>query len=227
MENARDPEARRALEAKFNDRAARLNLPIVQEALKLRLKAAHLLGYATHADYATEENMAKNPPTINAFLERLRVKLKPLGQDELDVLLAFKRAMEGRSSDGVLHAWDWRYYDNLLKKTKYEVDQEKVREYFPADLVVEQLLGVYEKLLSVHFRRIPDGVSWHPDVKLYEITDASGGAPIGYFYMDLFPREGKYSHAAAFQLVSGRRLTDGTYQKPVSSIVANLDKPTA
>ena len=226
MENVRDPEARRTLEAKFNDRAARLNLPIFQEALRLRLKAARLLGYETHADYATEENMAKSPRTINAFLERLRAKLKPLGREELEVLLAFKRAMEGRKSDGVFHAWDWRYYDNLLNKTKYDVDQEKVREYFPADLVVEQLLGVYQKMLSVRFRQIPDGVSWQPDVKLYEITDASGGGPIGYFYMDLFPREGKYSHAAAFNLVTGRLLPDGSYQKPVSAIVANFDKPS-
>jgi Zn-dependent oligopeptidase len=227
MENARDPEARRALEAKFNDRAARLNLPIFSQALKLRLEAARLLGYKTHADYATEESMAKNPKTINAFLERLRGKLKPLGQEELEVLLAFKRAMEGRSSDNKIHAWDWRYYDNLLKKTKFDVDQEKVREYFPADLVVDRMLDVYQKLLSVRFREIPGGVSWHKDVKLYEITDASGGAPIGYFYMDLFPREGKYSHAAAFTLITARRLTDGTYQKPVSAIVANFDKPSA
>jgi Zn-dependent oligopeptidase len=226
MENALDPGTRRLLEAKFDDRAARLNLPIFREALRLRLKAARLLGYATHADYATEENMAKNPRTINAFLERLRGKLKPLGQDELEVLLAFKRAMEGRGSDGVLHAWDWRYYDNLLHKTKYAVDQEKVREYFPADLVIERLLDVYQKLLSVRFRRIPHAVSWHPDAELYEITDASGGAPIGYFYMDLFPREGKYSHAAAFNLVTARLLTDGTYQKPVSAIVANFDEPS-
>ncbi len=227
MQNARDPEARRALEAKFNDRAARLNMPIFSEALELRLKAARLLGYKTHADYAIEEDMAKTPKTVNAFLARLRGELKPLGREELEVLVAFKRAMEGRKSDGVIRAWDWRYYDNLLNKTKYEVDQEKVREYFPADLVVEQMLGVYQKLLGVRFREIPDGLSWHPDAKLFEITDASGGAPIGYFYMDLFPREGKYSHAAAFQLVSGRLRPDGTYQKPVSAIVANFDKPSA
>ena len=226
MENARDPETRRRLEAAFDNRAARLNLPIFRKALRLRLTAARLLGYATHADYATEENMAKNPRTINAFLERLRGELKPLGQDELAVLLAFKRAMEGRASDGVLHAWDWRYYDNLLNKTKYEVDREKVREYFPADLVVEQLLGVYQQLLSVRFRRITGGVSWHPDARLYEITDAAGGGPIGYFYMDLFPRAGKYSHAAAFSLVTARRLADGAYQKPVSAIVANFDEPS-
>ena len=227
MDNARDPSARRALEAKFNDRAARKNLSIFAEALALRLKAARLLGYKTHADYAEELNMAKGPDAVNAFLARLRGRLKPLGLEEREVLIALKRAMEGRSSDGVLRAWDWRYYDNLLRKTKYDVDSEKVREYFPADLVVEQMLAVYQKLLAVKFREIPGGLTWNPEAKLFEITDASGGAPIGYFYMDLYPREGKYKHAAAFQLVTGRLGTDGAYQKPVAAIVANLNKPSA
>jgi thimet oligopeptidase len=226
MENAKDPNARRKLEEKFDDRAAGPNLPIFKEALDLRLKAARLLGYGSHADYAIETNMAKDPRTVNAFLERLRGRLKPLGEEELEVLRAFKRAMEGRPSDGVIHAWDWRYYDNLLRKTKYQVDQERVREYFPADLVVTQLLDVYQRMLSVKFREIPDGAKWHPEVKLYEITDASGGAPIGYFYMDLFPREGKYSHAAAFNLITERAQADGSVRKPVSAIVANLDKPS-
>jgi len=226
MENAKDPNARRKLEEKFDDRAAAANLPVFKEALDLRLKAARLLGYDSHADYAIETNMAKDPKTVNAFLARLRGKLRPLGVEELEVLQAFKRAMEGRSSDGVIHAWDWRYYDNLLRKTKYQVDQERVREYFPADLVVAQLLDVYQKMLSVKFREIPDGAKWHPDVKLYEITDAAGGPPIGYFYMDLFPRAGKYSHAAAFNLITERVQADGSVRKPVSAIVANLDKPS-
>jgi len=226
METARDPEARRLLEYKFNNRAVHENLSVFQEALQLRRKAARLLGYRTHADYVDELTMAKDPRTINAFLGRLRGELKPLGREELETLLAFKRGMEGRASDGVFHVWDWRYYDNLLRKTKYEVDSEKVREYFPTDLVVEQMLGVYQKLLGVRFREIPGGLTWNPDAKLFEISDASGGGPIAYFYMDLFPREGKYKHAAAFELVTGRLRTDGTYQKPVSAIVANLDKPS-
>ncbi len=227
MENARDPEARRQLEAKFNDRAAHVNTGLLAEALGLRREAAGLLGYRSHAQYAQELNMAKDPKTVAAFLKRLRGRLEPLGRDELSVLCAFKRGMEGRGSDGRIHAWDWRYYDNLLRKTKYEVDSEKVREYFPTDLVVEQMLGVYQTLLGLKFREIPKPLTWHPDVKLYEIVDAAGGEPIGYFYMDLFPREGKYKHAAAFNLVVGRRRLDGTRQKPVSAIVANLDKPGA
>ena len=87
------------------------------------------------------------------------------------------------------------------------------------------MLGVYQKLLGLKFRKIEDAQPWHPDVKLYEITDAAGGEPIAYFYMDLFPREGKYKHAAAFSLLTGRALPDGHYQRPVSSIVANFNKP--
>lgn len=227
MENARDPEARRLLEARFNDRAALVNVTLLEEAVALRRDAARLLGYRTHADYAQELGMAKDPKTVTAFLDRVRGRVRPLGREELAVLSSLKRAMEGPRSDGRIHSWDWRFYDNLLRKTRYEVDSEKVREYFPADLVVTQMLGVYQTLLGVKFREIAKPLTWHPDVKLYEITDATGGDPVGYFYMDLYPREGKFKHAAAFNLVVGRRLTDGRRQPPVAAIVANLDEPTA
>ncbi|MBI3565950.1 MAG: Zn-dependent oligopeptidase [Elusimicrobia bacterium] len=227
MENARDPEARRLLLSKFDERAATVNVARLSEALALRREAARLLGYPSHAAYVEELYMAKDPKTVEAFLSRMRGRLDPLGREDLAVLAALKRAMEGRASDGAVHVWDWRYYDNLLRKTKYEVDSEKVREYFPTDLVVEQMLSVYQTLLGLKFREVDKPLTWHPDAKLYAVADAAGGDTIGYFYMDLFPRDGKYKHAAAFNIVVGRRLADGTRQPPVSAIVANLDKPTA
>jgi thimet oligopeptidase len=226
MENSSNPEARRVMEAKFNDRAALQNLPVLKEVLALRLKAARLLGYKSHAAFILEDRMAKNPKTVAGFISRLRGKLKPLGADELAVLKSLKFVFEGRESDGRFNAWDWRFYDNQLKKAKYAVDAQKIKEYFPADYVTEQMLGIYQKLLGLKFRRIEDAATWHPDVKLYEITDAAGGEPIGYFYLDLFPREGKYKHAAAFSMITGRALADGRYQKPVSSMVANFNKST-
>lgn len=225
MENSQNSAARQIMERKFNDRAALQNRPVLKEVLALRLKAARLLGYPTHAHFVLEDRMAKDPKTVAAFLARLRGKLKILGGDELAVLKSLKYAFEGKASDGEFHAWDWRFYDNQLKKAKYNVDAQKIKEYFPADLVTEQMLVVYQKLLGLKFRRIEDAATWHPDVKFYEITDAAGGEPIAYFYMDLFPREGKYKHAAAFSLITGRQLSDGRYQKPVSSIVANFNKP--
>lgn len=226
MENSANPAARRTMEAKFNDRAARLNLSVLKEVLALRLKAANLLGYPSHAAYILEDRMAKNPKTVAAFVSRLRKKLQILGADELETLKSLKFVFEGRASDGRFNAWDWRYYDNQLKKAKYSVDNQKIKEYFPADYVTEQMLGVYQKLLGLKFRQITDAATWHPDVKLFEITDAAGGEPIAYFYLDLFPREGKYKHAAAFSMITGRALPDGRYQKPVSAMVANFNKST-
>lgn len=225
MENSSSPAARRALEAKFNDRATLQNLPVLREVLALRRKAARLLGYPTHAHFVLEDRMAKDPATVAAFIKRLRKKVKVLAEDELEILKSLKVVFEGRGSDGRFHAWDWRFYDNQLKKAKYSVDNQKIKEYFPADHVTERMLGVYQKLLGLKFRRVEDAATWHPDVTLYEITESSGGEAIAYFYLDLFPREGKYKHAAAFSLIVGRRLPDGRYQKPVSSMVANFNKP--
>lgn len=226
MENSTNPAARKIMEGKFNDRATLQNLPVLKEVLALRLKAARLLGYPTHAHFILEDRMAKDPKTVAAFISRLRKKLKVLGRAELKTLNALKSDVEGRTSDGQFHAWDWRFYDNQLKKSKYSVDSQKIKEYFPADFVTEQMLSVYQKLLGLKFRRVMDAATWHPDVKLFEITDAAGGEPIAYFYLDLFPREGKYKHAAAFSMIVGRQLPDGRYQKPVSSMVANFNKST-
>lgn len=226
MENSTNPAARRVMERKFNDRAARENLPVLKEVLALRLEAARLLGYRTHAHFILEDRMAKDPKTVADFIKRLHRKLKVLGGDELEVLRAMKFVFEGPAADGTFNAWDWRFYDNQLKKAKFAVDAQKIKEYFPTDHVTEQMLAVYQKLLALKFRRIENAAIWHPDVKLFEITDAAGGEPIAYFYLDLFPREGKYKHAAAFSLITGRELGDGRYQKPVSAMVANFAKST-
>lgn len=225
MENVQVGASRKVLEGKFNDRAARENLPLLKEVLALRRKAAKLMGYPTHAAFVLEDRMAKDTKTVRGFYERLVKKLRPLAQDELKVLVALKYAFEGPLYDGRINAWDYRFYDNALKKAKYSVDAQLIKEYFPADLVTEQMLAVYQRILGLKFRQVPGAASWHPDVKLYEITDAAGGEPVGYFYLDLFPREGKYKHAAAFTLIQARALPDGRYQKPVSAMEANFNKP--
>ncbi|MDX6769506.1 MAG: M3 family metallopeptidase [Elusimicrobiota bacterium] len=227
MENVQVGASRKVLEGKYNNRAARENLPILKEVLALRQKAAKLMGYPTHAAFVLEDRMAKDTKTVRAFYERLVKRLKPMAQDELKTLVALKFVFEGKASDGVIRAWDYRFYDNALKKTKYAVDAQKIKEYFPADLVTEQMFAVYQRILGLKYRPLPDAVTWHPDVKLYEIADAASGEVIGYFYADLFPREGKYKHAAAFTLIQGRALPEGGYQKPVSAMVANFNKPTA
>jgi thimet oligopeptidase len=94
--------------------------------------------------------------------------------------------------------------------------------------VIKGLFLVTQELLGIRYEPAPDAPVWHEDVQAFDIFDAqSGGEPIARFYMDLYPRPNKFNHAAAFTLRSGRRLDDGSYQRPISSIVANFTKPSA
>ena len=86
------------------------------------------------------------------------------------------------------------------------------------------MLDLTGDVFGVEYRKVEMPI-WHPDVLTYAIHDRESGELISHFHMDLYPREGKFSHAAAFPLVSGRRLPDGSYQKPLSAIVANFTKP--
>ena len=225
MENAKDPEARRRLEILFDGRGGEANSKRLTETIRLRREAARLLGYSSHAEYVLEDRMAKNPAAALTFLRDLRAKLERKGRPELAVLAALKKDELGAKSDGIIHLWDWRYYHHRLLKQRYDVDDQKIKEYFPMEVTTEGLLGVYQRLLGVQFTPVEPAGAWHPDVKLFKVSDAASGNLIGHFYMDLFPRAGKYKHAAAFSLVSARRMPDGSYQRPVSAIVANFDKP--
>jgi thimet oligopeptidase len=133
---------------------------------------------------------------------------------------------DGPGSDGIIHLWDWRYFDNILRKKTYAVDDEEVRDYFPTNVVVERMLQLYQTILGLSFREIENPLTWHPSVKLYEVTNTGSTEPIGYFYLDLFPREGKYPQAETAALVTGRRRLDGSYQKPVSALIANVRNAT-
>ncbi|MEX2081700.1 MAG: M3 family metallopeptidase, partial [Dehalococcoidia bacterium] len=91
----------------------------------------------------------------------------------------------------------------------------------------EGLFAVTQELLGVRYEPVAEAPRWHPDVQAFDIYNSGGGEPIARFYMDLYPRANKYGHAAAFTLRRGRRLPDGSYQKPASAIVANFTKPGA
>ena len=89
------------------------------------------------------------------------------------------------------------------------------------------MFDITAEVFGLEYRKIEETGAWHSDVALYSIHDRGNAEPLAYFYADLFPREGKYGHAAAFPIVYGRTLADGTYRKPVAAIIANFTKPTA
>lgn len=227
MSNAASAQARKRLDAAYLNRAVVANLPLLRRLLELRLKAAKLLGYRSHAEYVLADRMAGDPETVERFLDGLERRLAPIGGRERSELVRLKDQELGAESDHVIRAWDWRYYDNQRLK-EAAVDEEEIKEYFPLETVATGMLSIYEKLLAVRFKRVADvapGALWAPNVLLYEVDDADSGKTLAYFYLDLFPRDGKYGHSESEDLIDGRRLSDGDYEKPVAVIVANFPKP--
>lgn len=224
MENAKNGEARKKMELKFSQKGGEKNLQRLNEALVLRDETAKMLGYANHAAYVLDDRMAKQPATVSKFLDRVASRLKERGQKDLQEMWEAKKADTGNPQAEPIQSWDWRYYDNLLKKQRHQIDTQLIKEYFPLDTVNAGMFEIYQTLLGVTFHADPSLPVWHKAVRGYRVK--RGDKTVAVFYMDLHPREGKYGHAAAFTLSQGYRKADGGYQIPVSSIVANFNPPS-
>ncbi|KAG8962498.1 hypothetical protein FRC03_004183 [Tulasnella sp. 419] len=228
---ASNPNTRRAAHEAYESRLA-INVPLLEKALDIRRKCATLLGYETWADYVEEDKMIKTGKAVNDFLDDLEKKLHPVGEKDRETLLALKKdeySEKGLDFDNTFYMWDYRYYDRLYLEKAMSLDDAKIKEYFPVDVVVPTILKIYQDLLSVNFAEVKNPDVWHPDVQLFEVwekdaKDESGF--LGYCYLDLFPRESKYSHAAVWPIHSGFTKPDGGRHYPVTAMVANLAKPT-
>ncbi|HEY3428803.1 MAG TPA: M3 family metallopeptidase, partial [Acidimicrobiia bacterium] len=223
MENSPRRDLRQALSAKFNSRAVEPNRPLLEEAIEARQRIAELFAQPSWAHHQLEEKMAKNPEAVRSFYADLLPGLTEIGQTELGKLTEMLRA---DGADGELQSYDFRYYDTQLRRRDYGVDPTEVAAHFPLQQVIEGMLELTGEVFGLRYRKI-ERPAWHQDVLTYAIDDAATGEEIAQFFMDLFPREGKFSHAAAFPLIPGRRLADGSYQKPLAAIVANFTKPGA
>lgn len=222
MDNAESDRARKELEMKFNNRCYPKNVELMEKAIRIRQKIAKLLGYSNFADYVLEDRMAKKSENVISFLKRLYKEIRKKGKKEIKVLIEMKRDRI-KKEENIIYNWEWRYYANKLKKEKYNIDYEKLREYFPLEKVIKGMFDVFETVFEVKF--VPSEIDkWHESVRTYEVKNKNGET-FAYFYFDLFPREGKYKHAACFGLVKGRILDDGSYQKPAAAIVANFTPP--
>ena len=225
-QNAKREATRKRLELARFALAQKENTPLLNEIVAVRDQIAALLGYASWADYQIEPRMAKTGAQATAFLEDLRKGLDPKFQEELAQFRAMK-ARDTNDKGAVILSWDWRYYENQLKKEKYSVDTEGLRVFFPFAKVRAGMFEIYERIFGLKFEQVRNPDPWYKDVELFVAQDAATGEPLGLFYLDNFPREGKFNHFAQFGIVKGKRLADGTYQRPVVALVCNFAAPTA
>ena len=224
MENARREATRRRLLIARQSLAREENAPLLQKILEVRHTIARKLGYDSWADYRTEPKMARTAAIARDFVENLKDGLEPKFQAELREYRRIK-VRETGDADARVESWDWRYLSNQLKKEEYAVDAEKLRDYFPYHRVLRGMFRIYEHIFGLTIARVEAPQKWVEDLELYAVADAGTGEPMGLFYLDMFPREGKYNHFAQFGIIEGARLPDGRYQRPTVALICNFPAP--
>lgn len=222
MKNEASAAARKRYRFSYGRRGGAANVQRLARAVALRRQIAQLLGFDTWAAYQMDAKMAKTPQRARALVDEVDRALLPKAHAEVAVLAGLKRAA---GDPAPFAAWDYPYYEQQYEKAHYAVDQELIRQYFPVDKVVPAVLEIYAKLLGVRFEPLAPALAWAPDVTEYSIHDAASGGAIGWIFLDLYPRDGKYGHFASFGLRPGRILADGGYRRPVAAIIGNWPTP--
>jgi peptidyl-dipeptidase Dcp len=186
----------------------------------LRAERAKLLGYATHAHYVLEENMAKEPARVYGLLDRLWDPALRVAQREATSL----QAMIGKEGgDFKLQPWDWRYYAEKVKKAEYDFDEDEIRPYFPLENVLKGAFGVANKLYGITFTERTDIPKYHPEVRTFEVKDKDG-SHLGVFLADYHPRPGKRVGAWSSRY-RGQQIRDGKDIRPLVVNVGNFSRP--
>ncbi len=223
MKYAESDSARKALRFLYLNRAADKNIAILDSMIHYRNLLAETLEYSSYATYRTKDRMAKNPTTVWQFENGLKKDLREKAEQDYAELLKIKSAQMGKP-ERVIETWESYYYDTKLLKEKYQLDSEEVRQYFEMSNVIHGLFTVSQQLFDVVFKQVKNPSVWHEDVTMYEVYEAKTDELIGRFYLDLYPRQNKYSHAAAFSVVMGKQTSNG-YQKPATALVCNFPRP--
>lgn len=213
-----DADVRRQVTIAFLERGYPQNEPLLKELFDLRHEYATLVGYADWASYDAAVKMIGEGPAIPEFIDKIAAAAQePMERDLAVVLERYRRDVLDADA---IDAADASYYEELVRKEQHDVDSQLVRTYFGFEQVRQGLLDVTGRLFGLRYEPAPDAVVWHEDVAAYDVYPGEAGESLGRIYLDLFPREGKYKHAAQFTIangVAGRQLPEG-------ALVCNFSK---
>ncbi|WP_151961373.1 M3 family metallopeptidase [Acinetobacter bereziniae] len=221
MELADSDDARKRYQIAYTRRGTEKNLVLLKQAIDLRYELAQLFGKASYADWALKNRMAQNPETVNKFLKEVHNTVAPLEQKEVQTLREFKaKTLNIPVEKAEINRWSEAYWSEKLRQNKYKIDQEKMREYFPTQASQDWLFAISSHLYGIEFKPAKVDV-WQDEVEYYDVIDKQTGQLLGGLYMDKFPREGKYGHAAVWGVRGGSTLT---HRKPISALVTNFNR---
>lgn len=213
MQYAHSGELRKKLYQEFRSRGYPENKNVLKQLLEKRYELAQLLGFSNYAEYVTSNKMIGDPDNAHGFIESIDQIARPRSQQDYNTLLQRLKQIDPTATK--VEDWQKTYLENLISTEVYEVDAQRVRQYFSYDKVKHGIFGLVQDLFGVTIQPWETDV-WHPSVEAFELWD--GDKLIGQFYLDMHPREGKYKHAAHFGIREGV----AGVQTPISALVANF-----
>ncbi|CAI7594628.1 unnamed protein product [Penicillium discolor] len=206
------------------------NLEIFNEAVILRDESARLLGFSSFAAQKSRHKMVKSPYDIDQLLDELYNHLQPLAQKELETLQRLKMGDggDGDHSSYSLYLWDFDYYHDRLLREKYDTNYELIAEYFPTEITIRGILKAFETIFSLSITpvEVTKEQIWHSDVRVFSVRDEQS-AFLGYLYLDIYPREGKYNHAANFNIYPSYSSVGKQKQPVATALVCNVSQPSS
>lgn len=222
MQSAEVPATRERMWVAKTNEGGEANLKLLDQITRKRKAYAALFEMPSWDAFVLRRRMAETPARAEAFLADVKAAVQQRELTELEQLRAAKAAHLGQPLEGIkLDRWDISFYTERLRQQRYAVDQEAFRAFFPPEQSLQFALRVIEKMMGVRYQRVPDATAWHPEVHTYAVTDAATGRPLATLWVDLYPREGKYNHAAVWGLRSS-----SVAQKRASqaALVVNFDR---
>lgn len=221
MQLADNDTARKKYYYEFTRRGTEKNLLLLKQITDLRADLAKLFGYASYADFAIKDRMAKDPATVNKFLADIKNIVTPLEKQDLAQLQAFKaKTLSIPLADAKIEAWSSSYWSEKYRKANYQVDQEELRKYFPTEAAQKWLIDITSQLYGVRFEQANIPV-WHKEVRYFNVYDTNTQQFLGGLYIDPFPRDGKYGHAAVWPIYSSSTAIQRT---PIAVLVTNFNR---
>ncbi|CRL27656.1 Peptidase M3A/M3B, thimet/oligopeptidase F [Penicillium camemberti] len=208
------------------------SVPLFRELVLLRDDTARMLGYPNHFARKTSDKMVQGPQVVVDLLSEIREAVAPLATSDAEELLLLKQQEEAafvETANRLFH-WDVPYFTQRRIEWT-ETRESTVSEYFELHMTLQKLLQMFQHLLGVEVRRVDtahrEGLIWHEDVHMYTAWKVDGETDefLGYAYLDLFPRDGKYSHSGHYPLQFGYQRPDGGRFYPSSALIMNYVKP--
>ncbi len=207
----------RAMSGEFDNR------PVIKEMVNARRQMAVLLGNDSYAAYALQRRMAEKPEAVYSLLDKLSEAYMPVAKSELAAVQGFAIGKEGKNID--IQPWDWSFYSEKLKSSKFSINDEILRPYFKLENVENGVFGLATKLYGITFKKNPAIPVWNKEVTPYEVFDKDGQY-LAVLYTDFFPRASKRQGAWMSDINEQYRL-NGKDRRPQISITMNFTKPTA